>query len=58
MKQNNVILRPMTQLDIPALAKLATNAKITDTLRDGFPQPYTKKDGQAYLAKIQTYKTP
>jgi RimJ/RimL family protein N-acetyltransferase len=35
--------------DAAALAKILTNKKILDNLRDGLPNPYTEKDGEFYI---------
>lgn len=34
---------------IPAVAEYADNHKIAENLRDGFPQPYTWSDAEAYV---------
>lgn len=34
---------------IPLVAEYANNPKIAENLRDGFPQPYTRTDAEAYV---------
>ncbi len=42
-------LRKWAGEDAPALVKYASNKKIADNLRDGFPHPYTINDAWAFL---------
>jgi len=45
----NVSLRKFTRDDIPRLAELANNEKISNNLRDAFPHPYTQKDAETFI---------
>lgn len=47
------ILRKWDKTDIENLVKYANNEKIANNLRDSFPHPYTKKDGQNWLLLIK-----
>lgn len=38
--------------DASALAKLLSNKKIQDNLRDGLPFPYTEKDGKDFISAM------
>ncbi len=42
-------LRPWQKSDLSALVRYANNKKIADFLRDGFPYPYTPRDGRRFL---------
>ncbi|MBK7869380.1 MAG: GNAT family N-acetyltransferase [Saprospiraceae bacterium] len=50
-------MRPWRKTDLPTLVKYANNKKIADHLRDGFPFPYTEKDGRAFI-KMATKAKP
>jgi RimJ/RimL family protein N-acetyltransferase len=45
----SVTLREWQLSDTAALAKILTNKKVLDNLRDGLPYPYTEKDGEFYI---------
>lgn len=42
-------LRPWTNGDLESLVKYANNFKIARFMSDGFPHPYTPKDGKAFI---------
>lgn len=44
------VIRPWRASDLDALVRHADNPKIAANLRDAFPSPYTRKDGEAWLA--------
>ncbi|MDR1564104.1 MAG: GNAT family N-acetyltransferase [Oscillospiraceae bacterium] len=44
-----ITLRPFNNGDIDALTEYANNSKIANNLRDGFPNPYTREAGVAFL---------
>ncbi len=43
-------LRPFRAADLEELVALANNEKVSAMLRDRFPFPYTRADGEAFLA--------
>ena len=45
-------LRPWDMEDAGPLALLCSNLAVQNNLRDGFPYPYTKQDGEAFLASV------
>lgn len=45
----NVMLREWQMDDLPSLVKNANSKKIAETLRNTFPHPYTKEDGEYFL---------
>lgn len=45
-------LRPWSHEDAGPLAFLCSNLAGQNNLRDGFPYPYTKQDGEAFLASV------
>lgn len=45
----DVMLREWRMEDLPDLVKNANSKKIADTLRNTFPHPYTKEDGEYFL---------
>ncbi len=49
LQTDRFLLRRWRKGDLPALVKYANNRKIADFLRDGFPHPYTRKDGRQFL---------
>lgn len=55
----DVILRELTEADLPLLAKYANNEKVSVNLRDGFPSPYTIDDAKFffYMVNSQSPKT-
>jgi len=46
---DNIILRAFTEDDIPKLAILANNKKISNNLRDAFPHPYSLQDAKNFI---------
>ena len=44
------LLRPWKKSDIDSLVKYADNIKIARNLTNAFPHPYTRADGERYLA--------
>ncbi|HMO41597.1 MAG TPA: GNAT family protein [Saprospiraceae bacterium] len=49
LQTDRFLLRRWRKGDLSALVKYANNQKIANFLRDGFPYPYTRKDGQQFL---------
>ncbi len=43
-------LRPWHHTDIDSLVRHADDRRVARTVRDRFPQPYTRADGEAWLA--------
>lgn len=52
------ILRPWDDNDLEALVRYADNRNIWINLRDRFPHPYTRTDGQAWIAHCQALQPP
>ncbi|MEG0314161.1 MAG: GNAT family protein [Erysipelotrichaceae bacterium] len=46
----DIKIREWQQDDVASLAKVANNAEIAANLRDVFPNPYTKKDAEFFIA--------
>jgi RimJ/RimL family protein N-acetyltransferase len=44
--------------DIPSMARIANNEKITRNLRDGFPHPYTDDDAREFIDKCLALDPP
>lgn len=44
------VLRPWHTADLPALLRHANDPQVSRGLRDRFPYPYTREDGEAFLA--------
>jgi len=53
LQTNKVILRNLRHDDIPRLAELANNKKISINLRDAFPNPYTNEDAENFIKMIE-----
>lgn len=51
-KDREVVLRELTQRDIPKLAEYANNIKVSINLRDGFPSPYTIEDAINFIDRV------
>jgi len=49
----DVTLEPFTTDDIPRIAELANDTRISDNLRDYFPSPYTIADAENFLELIK-----
>jgi len=45
-------LRKWNEADLNSLVKYANNSNIAKWLTNGFPHPYTQKDGEAFLSMI------
>jgi ribosomal-protein-alanine N-acetyltransferase len=45
-------IRPWLATDAAALARLADNRAVWRNLRDGFPNPYSKKDARAWIKGV------
>ena len=52
LKAGDILLRPLLDDDQISLATLANNKKIWDNVRDFLPNPYTNKDAEAFIKKI------
>ena len=48
----NCQLRRWTVEDAESLAKIISNKKLQDNLRDGIPFPYTVQDGRDFISEI------
>jgi len=48
-----VTLRKWKRSDVDALAKIANNKNIADSLRDLFPFPYKKKDAKTWIENVK-----
>jgi len=48
------IIRPWKHADRESLVRHANNRQVWLTLRDQFPHPYTRADGDAWLAHVAT----
>lgn len=44
-------IRAFTSEDVTNLARIANSIKISDNLRDGFPNPYTEEDARRFIDK-------
>lgn len=56
-KDNNVIVRGITEADLPKLAEYANNINVSKNLRDAFPSPYTLQDAR-YFYNIVNNENP
>lgn len=43
------LLRPWQAEDIPSVVRYADNPRIAAWMRDSFPSPYTRRDGESYV---------
>ncbi len=48
----DVVLRELTEADIPKLAEYANNEKVSINLRDAFPSPYTFEDAKRFIEMV------
>jgi len=48
----DIKLREWNEADLDSLVKYANNHNVAKWLTNGFPHPYTDKDGKAYLSMI------
>lgn len=53
-----VALRDFVPADKHRLAELANNKKVSDNLRDGFPNPYTVADAQSFIEMCLSLTPP
>ena len=51
MKEKDIIIRPFVLEDIYSLAKFANNKKISQNMRDTFPNPYSEKDAENIIKR-------
>ncbi len=51
-KMNKCRLREWKISDAKDIARILSNHKILDNLRDGIPYPYTEKDGEEYIKRM------
>ena len=51
----NVKLRPWRETDLDALVRYAGNPKISANLTDAFPHPYSREDGQRFIAMATSH---
>ncbi len=49
----NFKLRAWNKADLDSLVKYANNLNVAKWLTNGFPHPYTREDGKAYLSMIE-----
>lgn len=49
LKGSNFLLRPWRPSDLESLVKYANNKNVSRCLRDRFPFPYTKEDGEKWI---------
>jgi len=54
----DVILRPWREADLDSLVRYADNRNVWRTLRDIFPHPYTRADGEGWLAHCAAQPDP
>ena len=57
LKEGAIILRPLYDNDLDALARLANNRKIWDNVRDILPSPYSIDDAN-YFIKLTQKENP
>lgn len=57
LKHDQIILRPLADIDKDELARLANNKKIWDNLRDLMPHPYTA-DNAIFFIKLAKQEDP
>ncbi len=50
---SDVVLRALTEEDLPKLAEYANNEKVSINLRDGFPCPYTLDDALKFFDSVK-----
>ena len=51
-------LRPWQLTDVASLARQANNSNIWNNLRDYFPHPYTKNDGEQFIRMVLDKTAP
>ena len=52
LTDNDVVLRELTEADIPKLAEYANNEKVSINLRDAFPNPYSIDDAKKFVDMV------
>lgn len=52
-KDTNIIIRYFQENDIPHIANFANNKKISDNLRDAFPNPYSLDDAKSFFNRVK-----
>lgn len=50
-------IRPIRRSDIEALVRYANNPNVARNLEDRFPNPYTRKDAEEWLERIEKQET-
>ncbi len=51
-KDGDVVIRELTEEDLPDLARYANNEKVSINVRDAFPHPYTPEDARMFLTMV------
>lgn len=55
-KLGDFLLRDWRMEDAPSIARYGNNRKIWLNLRDGFPYPYTLRDAETYIRRLNEVK--
>lgn len=58
IKLSKCTLRPWQESDLDSLVENANNYNIARFMRNLFPHPYTKKDGQEWITQISSNENP
>jgi [ribosomal protein S5]-alanine N-acetyltransferase len=56
LREQDILLRPLTDYDKPALTKLLNNKKVWDNLRDYIPYPYSESDAEFFIDLVKIEK--
>jgi len=56
-KDGKVVLREISEADLPKMAEYSNNTKVSENLRDRFPNPYTINDAKSFF-KIVNEQNP
>ena len=51
-KDEDEVIRELTVADLPDLARYANNEKLSITVRDAFPNPYSMEDAEKFPAMV------
>ena len=51
-QDRDVMLREITKADLPKMAEYSNNRKVSENLRDGFPNPYTIDDAKRFFEMV------
>ncbi len=51
-QDGDVVLREITEADLPKMAEYSNNTKVSKNLRDGFPNPYTIDDAKRFFKMV------